>query len=224
MRRRPHECLGRKRMPPRARRLDGPPHHRCPSCGDNDRGPKHDPMPEIEDRNHVTRKPRLQKHSSRSRPLNDLQSPFSHGLPGVTWSVFTPIRPSQCCTALAMNSGPLSDPMCPGGPRVTNRSANAARTASLRKRRATGSARHSRLASPMIDRIRNLPPSCVRRSTKSQDQTWPGYAGLSRLHGPSFSQSRLRLGCLVAPSGLLCARCAPPACGSPADPHRAASP
>ena len=40
----------------------------------------------------------------------------------------------------------------------------------------SGKARHSRLASSMIDRMRNLRPSCVRPSTKSYDQTWPGYS------------------------------------------------
>jgi hypothetical protein len=64
-------------------------------------------------------------------------------------------------------SGPLSDRMCAGGPRVTNNSASAASTSSLRNRRATGRARHSLLASSMIDRMRNLRPSCVRPSTKS---------------------------------------------------------
>ena len=43
----------------------------------------------------------------------------------------------------------------------------AARTSSLRSRRATGSATHSRLASSMTDRMRNLRPSWVRPSTKS---------------------------------------------------------
>ena len=37
---------------------------------------------------------------------------------------------------------------------MTNNSASAARTSSLRNRRATGRARHSRLASSMIDRMR----------------------------------------------------------------------
>lgn len=52
-------------------------------------------------------------------------------------------------------------------PRVTNSSASAASTSSLRSPRATGEARHSLLASSTIDRMRNLRPSCVRPSTKS---------------------------------------------------------
>lgn len=58
--------------------------------------------------------------------------------------------------------------MCAGGPCVTNNSASAASTPSLRSRRATGRARHSLLASSMIDRVRNLRPSCVRPSTDSE--------------------------------------------------------
>ena len=69
-------------------------------------------------------------------------------------------------TALAMNSGPLSDRICAGGPLVTNSSAKAPSTTSLLSRRATGRARHSRLTSSMIDRIRNLRPSWARPSTK----------------------------------------------------------
>ena len=50
------------------------------------------------------------------------QYPFSQGLPGSMNSVFTPTLPSQCRTALAANSGPLSDLICSGGPCSTNRS------------------------------------------------------------------------------------------------------
>ena len=38
-------------------------------------------------------------------------------------------------------------------------------------------------------------PSCVLEATKSYDQTWPRYSGLSRMHDPSLSHSRPRFGC-----------------------------
>ena len=37
-------------------------------------------------------------------------------------------------------------------------------------------------------------PSCVLEATKSYDQTWPRYSGLSRMHDPSLSHSRPRFG------------------------------
>ena len=40
-------------------------------------------------------------------------------------------------------------------------------------------------------------PSCVLEATKSYDQTWPRYSGLSRMHDPSLSHSRPRFGCLL---------------------------
>ena len=47
--------------------------------------------------------------SSRSFPLKDSLYPFSQGLPGSMNRVPTPILPSQALTALAVNSGPLSE-------------------------------------------------------------------------------------------------------------------
>ena len=73
--------------------------------------------------------------------------------------------------------------MWAGGLRVTNNSASAASTSSLRRRRATGSARHSLLASSMIDRMRNLRPSCVRPSTDSK-RSGEGQAKHGQLVGP----------------------------------------
>ena len=54
--------------------------------------------------------------SSLSFPLNDSIYPFSQGLPGSINSVFTPKRFNHLLTALAVNSGPLSDLMCSGIP------------------------------------------------------------------------------------------------------------
>src|SRR5215211_4571874 len=45
--------------------------------------------------------------------------------------------------------------------------------------------------------MRNLRPSWVRSSTKSYDQTWLGRSARSRMHDPSFSHRRPRLGCLA---------------------------
>ena len=52
------------------------------------------------------------------------------GEAGVMESVFTPTWASHFCTAVAINSLPLSDLMFAGGPRAMNSSANAARTSS----------------------------------------------------------------------------------------------
>ena len=49
------------------------------------------------------------RHSSRSLPLKDSTEPFSQGLPGWMKRVVTPTRGSQARTALAVNSGPLSE-------------------------------------------------------------------------------------------------------------------
>ena len=51
--------------------------------------------------------------------------PFSHGLPGWMKSVFTPTRPSQPWTTLAVNSGPLSERICSGARLTTNNSVSA---------------------------------------------------------------------------------------------------
>src|SRR5437763_16748735 len=56
-------------------------------------------------------------------------------------------------------------------------------------------ARHSWVNSSMMLSMRNLPPSWVRSSTKSYDQTWLGRSARSRMHDPSFSHRRPRLGC-----------------------------
>ncbi len=46
--------------------------------------------------------------------------PFSQGLPFLMQSVSTAARPSHCRISFAMNSGPLSPPMCSGAPRTAN--------------------------------------------------------------------------------------------------------
>ena len=49
------------------------------------------------------------KSSSRSLPLNDSRYPFSQGLPGSMYSVFTPRSSSHLRTVLEVNSEPLSE-------------------------------------------------------------------------------------------------------------------
>src|SRR5947207_14823305 len=58
-------------------------------------------------------------------------------------------------------------------------------------------AKHSWVNSSMMLSMRNLRPSWVRSSTKSYDQTWLGRSARSRMHDPSFSHRRPRLGCLA---------------------------
>jgi hypothetical protein len=93
--------------------------------------------------------------------------PFSHGLPGSMYSVVTPTRPSHPLTALAVNSGPLSDRMCPGTPRRTNRSASRSSTSSALSFLATSMARHSRVYSSITVSMRKARPFRVRAWTKS---------------------------------------------------------
>jgi hypothetical protein len=49
--------------------------------------------------------------------------------------------------------------------------------------------------SSMMLSMRNLCPSWVRSSTKSQDHTWLGCSALRRMQDPLFSHSRARFGC-----------------------------
>ena len=49
--------------------------------------------------------------SSPKRPMKDSAYAFSHGLPGSMYSVSTPDAFSHLLSALAMNSGPLSERM-----------------------------------------------------------------------------------------------------------------
>ena len=62
-------------------------------------------------------------------------------------------------------------------------------------RRATWTARHSRVNSSMTTISLIGRPSTVRSKTKSHDHTWFLCSGLRRMQDPSFSQSRPRLGC-----------------------------
>ena len=54
--------------------------------------------------------------------------PFSQGLPGSMYNVFTPTALSQSLTVSAVNSDPLSDRTYSGTPRSTNNSANRSNT------------------------------------------------------------------------------------------------
>lgn len=71
-----------------------------------------------------------------------------------------------------MNSEPLSYRLCVGIPRLTNSSARINRTSCEQIRLATTEARHSRMYSSRIFRIRKSLPSYVRSATKLYDQTW----------------------------------------------------
>ena len=63
--------------------------------------------------------------------------------------------------------------------------------------RFTRIARHSRLNSSRMFSVRKALPSSVRWWTKSYDQTWSRYSGLSLTHDPSFSQRRFFFGCFI---------------------------
>ena len=102
---------------------------------------------------------------------------------------------SQCLSVMAMNSGPLSERICVGIPRLRNRSARIKSTSCERIRRATTEATHSRVYASSIFKIRNGRPSCVRSATKSYDHTWLGRSGRWRTQDPLASQRRARLGC-----------------------------
>src|SRR4051812_20669354 len=78
-----------------------------------------------------------------------------------------------------------------------NRSESTSMTSIDLSRRDTRMAKHSWVNSSMMLSMRNLRPSWVRSSTKSYDQTWLGRSARSRMHDPSFSHSRPRLGCLA---------------------------
>ena len=88
-------------------------------------------------------------------------------------------------TSFAVNSGPLSDLRYSGGPCRTNRSASTSSTSCERILRATTIARHSLVCSSSTVSSFSARPSCVLEATKSYDQTWPRYSGLSRMHDPS---------------------------------------
>ena len=102
-----------------------------------------------------------------------------------------------CRTALAVNSGPLSERKCSGTPRWTMRSPRHSMTWGERNERPTWMARHSLVYSSTTVRRRTGLPSLVRRATKSYAQTWFRRCGLNRTQEPSVSQSRPRLGCLA---------------------------
>ena len=137
------------------------------------------------------------KSSSLSLPLKLSTYPFSQGLPGVMKRVVAPTPWSHNRTALAVNSGPLSERRCSGTPRWTMRSPRHSMTWGERNERPTWMARHSLVYSSTTVRRRTGLPSLVRRATKSYAQTWFRRCGLSRTQEPSVSQSRPRLGCLA---------------------------
>ena len=133
--------------------------------------------------------------SSRNLPLKLSTYPFSQGLPGSIYAVLAPTPVIQPFTAIAANSGPLSDRMCTGVPRAMNRSASTSMTSTAFSWRPTRIAKASRVNSSTTFSVRNLRPSRVRSSTKSYAQTWFGRSGRSRTQEPSFSQRRPRFGC-----------------------------
>ena len=137
------------------------------------------------------------KSSSLSLPLKLSTYPFSQGLPGVMKRVVAPTPWSHNRTALAVNSGPLSERRCSGTPRWTMRSPRHSMTWGERNERPTWMARHSLVYSSTTVRRRTGLPSLVRGATKSYAQTWFRRCGLSLTQEPSVSQSRPRLGCLA---------------------------
>ena len=98
--------------------------------------------------------PRL-SNSSLILPLNDSIYPFPRGLPGSMNNVFTPIRFSHLLTALAVNSGPLSDLTCFGIPLNMISSNSWSMTSCEVMRRFTSIARHSLEYSSIILSMRN---------------------------------------------------------------------
>ena len=83
------------------------------------------------------------------------------------YAVLAPTPAIQPRTALAANSGPLSERMCAGTPRAMNRSAKVSITSVAPSLRATRIASASRVNSSTTHSMRNLRPSRVRSSTKS---------------------------------------------------------
>ena len=110
------------------------------------------------------------------------------------WAVLAPTPLIQPFTAVATNSGPLSERMWAGVPRAMNRSANTSVTSAEPSLRATRIARHSRVNPSTTFSMPILRPSRVRSSTKSYAQTWLGLSGRSRTQEPSFSHNRPRFG------------------------------
>src|SRR6516162_11067231 len=78
-----------------------------------------------------------------------------------------------------------------------NRSESRSMTSIDVSRRETRMARHSWVNSSMTLSRRILRRSWVRSSRKSYDQAWLARSALSRMHDPSFSHRRPRLGCLA---------------------------
>jgi hypothetical protein len=81
-----------------------------------------------------------------------------------TWS-------NQRRIACAMNSGPLSERMHCGTPRIANSSASVSITSSLVMLRSTFNAKHSRVCSSTIDSHLSWLPLVVWSNTKSHAQT-----------------------------------------------------
>ena len=82
-------------------------------------------------------------------------------------------------------------------PRRMNRSVRALTTSVAFSFLLTRISKHSPLNSSRMFNVRKTLPSSVRWCTKSYDQTWSRYLGLSRTHDPSFNHRRPFLGCLL---------------------------
>ena len=83
------------------------------------------------------------------------------------YAVLAPTPAIHPFTALATNSGPLSERRCAGTPRAMNRSVRTSITSAEPSCRATRMASASRVNSSTTQSMRNLRPSRVRSSTKS---------------------------------------------------------
>lgn len=103
--------------------------------------------------------------------------------------------PYQARKARAINSGPLSDRICVGQPRIRNSALKTSCTSREVSRRRTAIARYSRVYSSTTVSSFNGRPSCVRSITKSCDLTWFGYSDRFRMQAPSVNQSRTHFGC-----------------------------
>ncbi len=93
------------------------------------------------------------------------QQPFSPGLQGSIKAHQAPAAASQVLSAVAMNSGPLSDRMWPG---------HAAEDERLGEHVGRGEPDRRTCAGEPVETLEHadLLPSWARLSTKSQDQTW----------------------------------------------------
>ena len=103
----------------------------------------------------------LVSNLSLKRALKLSQYPFSHGEPGTISVVFDLTALIHAWIALATNSGPLSDRMKAGTPRMMNKSVSTSTTSVELSLRLTRVARHSRPSSSRMFNVLETFPSSV---------------------------------------------------------------